>query len=100
LETGGVGCVLGAVQNSPIPKGGGGGIINYEGAHRARSSSKLGLPTKSKVHSMAIGEWQEYVSLLEKEMPGLDAHMKRLCSEMEATKISLAKVSGQLNYGR
>jgi hypothetical protein len=49
---------------------------------------------------MAIGERQEYVSLLEKETPGLDAHVKRLCSEKEAAKISLAKVSGQLDYGR
>jgi chromosome segregation ATPase len=49
---------------------------------------------------MAIGEWQEYVSSLEKETPGLDAHVKRLYSEFEAAKISLAKVAGQLDYGR
>jgi hypothetical protein len=43
---------------------------------------------------MAIGEWQEYVSSMKKETPGLDAYVKRLCSEFEAAKISLANVSG------
>jgi hypothetical protein len=33
-------------------------------------------------------------------MPGLDAHVKRLCSKFEAAKISLAEVSGHLDYGR
>jgi hypothetical protein len=49
---------------------------------------------------MAIGEWQEYVSLLEKEMPSLDAHVKRLYSKKEVARISFAKVSRQIDYSR
>jgi hypothetical protein len=100
LGTGGAGCALGGGQNSPAPEGGGGGIISCEDAQRGRIPHKLGFPADSEVHSMAIGEWQEYVSSLEKETLGLDAHVKRLCSEFEAAKISLAKVAGQLDYGR
>jgi hypothetical protein len=100
LGTGGAGCALGGGQNSPAPEGGGGGIISCEDAQRGRIPHKLGFPADSEVHSMAIGEWQEYVSSLEKETPGLDAHVKRLYSEFEAAKISLAKVAGQLDYGR
>jgi hypothetical protein len=100
LGIGGARCALGGGQNSPAPEGGGGSIISCEDTQRGRSPHKLGFPADSEVHSMAIGEWQEYVSSLEKETPGLDAHVKRLYSEFEAAKISLAKVAGQLDYGR
>ena len=75
-------------------EGSGSDVIGCENAQQGRSLHKLGFPADSEVHSMAIGKWQEYVSSLEKEMSGLDAHVKRLYLEFEAAKISLAKVAG------
>jgi hypothetical protein len=54
----------------PTLEGDGSSIASCEGAQQGRSPSKLSLPIDSEVHSMAIGEWQEYVSSLEKETPG------------------------------
>ena len=37
--------------------------------------------------AMAIGEWEEYLSLLERKTPPLDALVFRLCIEKDAVKV-------------
>jgi hypothetical protein len=51
-------------------------------------------------HAMAIGEWQEYFSLLERETPTLEALVSRLCIEKDGAKMDLVKVTSQVDYGR
>lgn len=58
------------------------------------------LESKTELTSMAIGEWQEYLSLLEKEAPTLDGLVKRLGEDKDATNMVLVKVSSQVEYGR
>lgn len=65
-----------------------------------RTVSGVVLESKLDFIAMAIGEWQEYLSLLEKEAPTLDGLVSRLCKEKDERKIELVKVSSQVDYGR
>ena len=48
---------------------------------------------------MAIGEWEEYLSLLERETSPLDALVSRLCTKKDAAKMDLVRISSQVQYG-
>ena len=48
------------------------------------------------VRQMAIGQWQEYLLLLEREPPTLEALVSRLCTENDAAKMELVRVSSQV----
>ena len=49
---------------------------------------------------MTIGEWQEYLLLLEREAPSLEALVKVCAERRDAAKLELVKVSTQCEYGR
>lgn len=63
-------------------------------------SSGIGLEHKGDHLSMTIGEWQEYLSLLDREAPLLDQLVKVCAEKMDAAKLELVKVSTQTDYGR
>jgi hypothetical protein len=66
-----------------------------------RSGSRLGLGKKlSDQQSMSIGEWQEHLSVLDREAPKLADLVKRRCEEKDLAKMELVKVSTQGEYGR
>ena len=48
---------------------------------------------------MAIGECQEYLSLLEREAPTLKTLVSGLSEEKGRAKLELVKVSSQVVYG-
>ena len=50
--------------------------------------------------AMAIGEWQLCLDTLERESVGLDAYIQRLLGEKEDARMTLHKVSFQMEYGR
>lgn len=64
------------------------------------TDSGFGLERKSGEHTMSLVEWQEALSLLNKEVPILEGLVKRLCEEKDAAKIELVKLSTQFEYGR
>lgn len=68
------------------------------GEHRTPSGVLLEAPVDYR--AMAIGEWQEYLGLLEREAPTLEALVSRLSEEKERAKLELVKVSSQVDYGR
>jgi hypothetical protein len=49
---------------------------------------------------MAIGQWQEYLFLLERETPTLEALVSRLSTEKDAARMELVRVSSQVQYGQ
>ena len=49
---------------------------------------------------MAIGEWQQCLEVLERESAGLDGYVQLLSAEKEEAKMTLHKVSSQMEYGR
>jgi hypothetical protein len=49
---------------------------------------------------MAIGEWQECLNTLERESQGLDDYVQRLFVEKDEARMTLHKVSSQVEYGR
>ena len=51
------------------------------------------------VGAMAIGEWEEYLSLLERKTPPLDVLVSRLCTKKDAAKMDLVRISSQVQYG-
>lgn len=50
--------------------------------------------------AMAIGEWQLCLDTLERESVGLDVYVQRLLGEKEDARMTLHKVSSQMEYGR
>ena len=58
-----------------------------------RTESWGGLQsTTSNQHSMAIGECQEYLSLLDRELPTLDTLVKRSSKAMGVAKMEFLKI--------
>ena len=61
-------------------------------------------PFRSRAHekkvSMAIGEWQQCLNTLERESQGLDDYVQRLFVEKDEARMTLHKVSSQVEYGR
>ena len=68
--------------------------------HSVSAGALLDVRQSPDSHAMAIGEWQEYVSLLERETPALEALVSRLCVEKDGAKMDLVKVTSQVDYGR
>jgi hypothetical protein len=66
-----------------------------------RTESWGGLPsTTSNQHSMAIGEWQDYLSLLDRELPTLDTLVKRSSEAMGVAKMEFLEISTKAQCGR
>ena len=70
--------------------------INCAGI-RTRQIHKNSLAAKI---SMAIGEWQLCLETLERESLGLDGYVQVLFGEKEEARMTLHKVSSQVEYGR
>ena len=66
---------------------------------KCRHPSGVDIGSSVDVRAMAIGEWEEYLSLLERETPPLDALVSRLCTEKDAAKMDLVRISLQVQYG-
>ena len=73
------------------PTFGGAGLLARLSPFRSRAQEK-------KV-SMAIGEWQECLNTLERESEGLDDYVQQLFVENDAARMTLHKVSSQVEYG-
>ena len=65
-----------------------------------RTPTATVLESPVDVRAMAIGEWQEYLSLLERETPTLEALVSRLSTEKDAARMELVRVSSQVQYGQ
>ena len=73
-----------------------GGVVNSPGLRPPKGHTIAFL---GKI-AMALGEWQQCLEVLERESAALDGYVQLLFAEKEEARMTLHKVSSQMEYGR